>query len=171
LYRYDARGLVRMATDLTVGNGLCWSPDARTLYCSDTKAHTIYAFDFEADTGQIGPRRVFARFPGKQPQQDLRSYGGRPDGAAMDAEGGYWTAMFEGQRLLRLSPSGEITCEIKLPVRCATRPCFGGPDLQTLYITPSRENRSAAELAAQPLAGRVLALQVDVPGLPINTFD
>jgi sugar lactone lactonase YvrE len=169
-YRYTAGHLDRMAGDITVGNGLAWSPDARTMYCSDTKAHAIYAFDFDAATGGIGPRRVFARFPVKQAEQDLGTYGGRPDGAAVDVEGNYWSALFEGQRLVRLSPAGEITREIRLPVRCATMPCFGGPDLKTLYITTSREKRPAAELDAQPLAGRVLTLRVDVPGLPVNSF-
>jgi sugar lactone lactonase YvrE len=170
LHRYDASGLTRMATDFTVGNGLGWSPDAKTLYCSDTKAHAIYAFDFDADNGALGRRRTFASFPIKQAQQDLATYGGRPDGATVDSQGGYWSAMFEGQRLLRLSPEGEVTREIKLPVRCATMPCFGGPDLKTLYITTSRENRSAGELESQPLAGRVLTLRVDVAGLPADTL-
>lgn len=170
-YCYDrARGLRRMTGDITVGNGLGWSPDGRTLYCSDTKAHTIYAHDFDADTGTPGARRILARFPLKQADQDLATYGGRPDGAAVDAEGTYWCAMFEGQRLLRLSPSGELLREIHLPVRCATMPCFGGADLKTLYITTSREKRPDAELAAQPLAGRILTLRVDTPGLPANAF-
>ena len=93
---------------------------------------------------------------------------GRPDGAAMDSEGAYWVAMFEGQRLLRLSPDGEVLREVRLPVRCATMPCFGGPHLRTIYITTARENRPAAELLDQPLAGCVLALDVDVPGLPVH---
>jgi len=76
--------------------------------------------------------------------------------------------MFEGQRLLRLSPAGELLREVRLPVRCATMPCFGGADLKTIYITTSREKRPAAELMAQPMAGCVLALDVDVPGLPVN---
>ncbi len=171
LYRYDGQhGLRRIAGDITVGNGLGWSPDGRTLYYSDTKAHTIYAQDFDVDAGQPGTRRVFAQFPLKQPGQDLDAYGGRPDGAAVDAEGAYWCAMFEGQRLLRLSPRGDVLREIRLPVRCATMPCFGGADLKTLYITTSREKRPADELAAQPLAGRVLSLRVDTPGLPANCF-
>ena len=160
--------LVRRADNATVGNGLAWSPNGRTLYWSDTKAHTIYAFDFEPATGELGGRRVFARFPLKQEGQSLDGYGGRPDGAAVDAEGCYWVAMFEGQRLLRLSPAGELLREVRLPVRCATMPCFGGADLKTIYITTSREKRPAAELAAQPMAGCVLALDVDVPGLPVN---
>jgi sugar lactone lactonase YvrE len=76
--------------------------------------------------------------------------------------------MFEGQRLLRLAPSGELLREVRLPVRCATMPCFGGDDLKTIYVTTARENRPAAELADQPLAGCVLAFDVDVPGLPVN---
>ncbi len=153
---------------LTVCNGLAWSPDGRTIHWSDTTAHAIYAADFDAATGTLSQRRVFASFPVKQPGQALEGYGGRPDGAAMDAEGCYWTAMFEGQRLLRLSPRGEIVREVVLPVRCPTMPCFGGPDLRTLYVTTARANRPAAELIEQPYAGCVLALEVDVPGLPVN---
>lgn len=162
--------LVQRAGGVTVANGLAWSPDARTMYWSDTKAHTIFAFDFEPASGGISRQRVFASFPLKQDGQPLESYGGRPDGAAVDSEGCYWVAMFEGQRLLRLSPAGEIVREVVLPVRCATMPCFGGPDLKTLYVTTSREKRPAAELAMQPWAGCVLALDVDVPGLPASLF-
>ena len=99
---------------------------------------------------------------------DLAGYGGRPDGAAVDAEGAYWVAMYEGQRLLRLAPDGALLQEVPLPVRCPTMPCFGGADLRTLYITTARHGRPAAELEAQPLAGRVLTMAVDVPGLPVN---
>jgi sugar lactone lactonase YvrE len=160
--------LVRRADGVTVGNGLAWSPNGRTMYWSDTKAHTIYAFDFDPASGEPSGRRVFARFAPRADGQPLESYGGRPDGAAVDAEGCYWVAMFEGQRLLRLSPEGELLREVRLPVRCATMPCFGGVDLKTIYITTAREKRPAAELADQPWAGCVLALEVDVPGLPVN---
>jgi sugar lactone lactonase YvrE len=168
LYRYAGFGLQRMADDITVSNGLAFSPDARTMYWSDTKAHTIYAFDFEPLGGSISRRRVFASFPPRDPGQPLTAYGGRPDGAAVDAEGCYWVAMFEGARVLRLAPDGRVVTELKLPVRCPTMPCFGGADLKTLYITTARENRPADELAREPWAGSVLQLRVDVPGLPVN---
>ncbi len=168
LYCFSAGKLVRRQGDITVSNGLAWSPNGRTMYWSDTKAHTVYAFDFDPASGALAGKRVFASFPVKQAGQALDSYGGRPDGAAVDAEGCYWVAMFEGQRVLRLSPHGEVLRELRLPVRCATMPCFGGADLKTLYITTAREKRPEAELAAQPLAGCVLALDVDVPGLPAN---
>lgn len=168
LHCLSAGRLTRRAEGITVSNGLAWSPNGRTMYWADTPAHTIYAFDFEPHSGEISGRRVFASFPGKGTGGSLDGYGGRPDGAAVDVEGHYWVAMFEGQRLLRLSPEGVVVREVELPVRCATMPCFGGPDLKTLYITTARENRPAAELMMQPLAGCVLALEVDVPGLPVN---
>ena len=160
--------LVRRCDGITVSNGLAWSPNGRTMYWSDTAAHTIYSFDFEPASGALANRRVFASFPAKQAGQSLDSYGGRPDGAAVDVEGCYWVAMFEGQRLLRLSPEGEVVREVKLPVRCATMPCFGGANLKTIFITTARANRPAAELADQPYAGCVLAIEVDVAGLPAN---
>jgi len=155
------------AKGFTTVNGLAWSPNGRTMYWSDTRAHTIYAADFDPADGTLSGRRVFASFPVKQ-GDSLVGYGGRPDGAAVDAEGAYWVAMFEGQRLLRLSPDGELLREVELPVRCPTMPCFGGADLKILYITTARDNRPVAELLAQPWAGCVLALDVDVPGLPVN---
>ena len=170
LHCFSHGTLRAMGDDVTVSNGLGWSPDGRTMYWSDTTTHTVFEMDFDGATGQPGPRRVFARFPLKAADQDLSVYGGRPDGAAVDTEGAYWAAMFEGQRLLRLSPGGQVLAELKLPVRCATMPCFGGADLKTLYVTTGREKRPADELAQQPLAGRVLAFRVDVPGLPATLF-
>jgi len=168
LYRWDGAELTRIADGITTSNGLGWSPDGRTMYWTDTKAHAIDAFDFDLQQGTVSRRREFARYDVKQPGQPLSSYGGRPDGAAVDSEGAYWVAMFEGQRLLRLSSSGEVLLEVPLPVRCPTMPCFGDDDLRTLYITTSRENRPADELAAQPLAGSVLKMRIEVPGLPIR---
>ena len=168
LYRWAAGRLERMAGDVTVSNGLAFSPDGRTMYWADTPTHRVMAHDFDAAAGTLSAPRVLIQFELKQPEQDLSRYGGRPDGAAVDAEGAYWCAMFEGQRLLRIAPDGHVLQEVALPVRCPTMPCFGGSDLRTLYVTTSREKRSAAELAAQPLAGCVLQTRVDVPGLPVN---
>ena len=168
LYRCSGSRIDRVAGDISVSNGLAWSPDGGTLYWSDTHAHRIMAFDFDAADGTLSRQREFASFPRKAPGAELAGYGGRPDGAAVDVEGAYWVAMYEGQRLLRLAPDGRQLAELPLPVRCPTMPCFGGPDLRTLFITSVRANRPAAELAAQPLAGCVLTLRVDVPGLPVN---
>jgi sugar lactone lactonase YvrE len=168
LQRWADGALERVADGVTVANGLAWSPDGRTLYWSDTKAHRILAYDFDLAEGTLSRQRVFAQFAPRAEGQALADYGGRPDGAAVDREGHYWVAMFEGQRLLRLRPDGSVERELPLPVRCPTMPCFGGDDGRTLFVTTARENRPAEELAAQPLAGCVLTLRVDVAGLPVN---
>jgi len=168
LYCLDRGVLRRVADGITVGNGLAFSPDGRTLLWADTKAHRVHAFDLSAVDGSLSRPRVFVQFPIRDPAAPIAGYGGRPDGAAIDSEGAYWVAMFEGQRLLRLGPDGRQLAELRLPVRCPTMPCFGGPDLKTLYITTAREKRPPEELAIQPLAGCVLQCRVDVPGLPAH---
>ncbi|MFO1218869.1 MAG: SMP-30/gluconolactonase/LRE family protein [Burkholderiaceae bacterium] len=168
LYRFAEGVMVPMAQGATTGNGLAFSLDARTLYWSDTPAHTIYAFDFDLAAGTISRRRVFARFTPRDAAQPPEAYGGRPDGAAVDAEAHLWVAMFEGARVVRLSPAGSVVDELRLPVRCPTMPCFGGDDLRTLFVTTARRGRSAAELAFEPDAGHVLHTRVAVQGLPVN---
>lgn len=155
------RGAIRdYAKAVTVSNGVAFSPDNRTLYHADTTAHRITAYDFNLASGSVGASRVLKQFS----TDKSHHYGGRPDGAAVDSEGAYWCAMFEGGRILRLSPTGEILDEIKLPLRCPTMVAFGGADLRTLYITSARHNRPEAELLQYPLSGCVLALQVAVAG-------
>ena len=156
------------APDLTVSNGLAFSPDGRTIYRSDTTSHTIFRADYGLEEGVPGNWQVWARFERRQAQQPLSEYGGRPDGAAVDAQGCYWVAMYEGQRLLRLSPQGQCLQSLDLPVRCPTMPTFGGDDLRTLFVTTARQNRPAQELAEQPWAGCVLQMRVEVPGLPAH---
>jgi sugar lactone lactonase YvrE len=168
LYRWDGERLDRVAAGISVSNGLAWSPDGATMYWADTFAHRVDAFDFDAAAGTIALRRTFAEFAPKPADGTLAGYGGRPDGAAVDVEGGYWVALYEGARLACFAPDGTLRRELPLPVRCPTMPCFGGPDLKTLYITTAREKRPADELAREPLAGCVLQCRVDVPGLPAN---
>ncbi|MGQ3054968.1 MAG: SMP-30/gluconolactonase/LRE family protein [Roseateles sp.] len=163
LYCFDGGVFAAVVPGLTTSNGLAWSPDGRRVHWSDTKAHRVYAADFDVRTGALSSPRVFAEFKQRTPGDH---YGGRPDGAAMDAEGCYWAAMFEGRSLVRLAPSGEVVQRLELPVTCPTMPTFGGPDLRTLYITTAREKRPADELEREPLAGAVLRLRVEVPGLP-----
>ena len=154
-----------------MSNGLAWSPDARTVYWADTPAHVVHACDFDLRQGRLSNRRTFARFAPREPDLPLSAYGGRPDGATVDAEGCYWVAMFEGARVLRFSPDGELLRNLHLPVRCPTMPCLGGPDLRTLFITTSREKRPLRELAEMPLSGQVLQLRVDVPGLAAHSVN
>jgi sugar lactone lactonase YvrE len=165
------RPLVQLkAQNAVISNGLAWSPDASTLYWADTPNHVIHAWDWEPEGNEMSHHRVFQQFPGKpalwQPGQP--GYGGRPDGAAVDVEGNYWCAMFEGGRLLKFAPTGRLLAEFPLPVRCPTMPCFGDADLKTLYVTSARYKRPADELKALPQSGCVIAMRVEVPGLPVN---
>jgi sugar lactone lactonase YvrE len=158
------------ANNAITANGLAWSLDARTVYWADTPTHAVYAWDWDAETNAMRHHRVFHRFAPKpagwKPGQP--GYGGRPDGATIDAQGNYWCSLFEGQRLVKLSPAGDVLQEMPLPVRCPTMPCLGGEDLRTLYVTTSREKRPPEELQAFPLSGHVIARRVDVPGVPVN---
>jgi sugar lactone lactonase YvrE len=162
LYQVEHGAIVDQCKPVTVSNGLAFSPDNQVIYHADTRAHQIMAYDFDVKSGTVGKGRVFKQFS-KDRNAD---YGGRPDGAAVDIEGAYWCAMFEGGKLLRLSPQGELLGEIPLPVRCPTMMAFGGPDLRTLYITSARHNRPAVELAMLPYSGCVLSVNIDVPGRP-----
>ncbi|WP_096085635.1 SMP-30/gluconolactonase/LRE family protein [Agaribacterium haliotis] len=161
LWSLDANKQVELiADDLLTTNGIAWSPDNSVFYYSDTPKHIIYACDYELDTGKVGERRTFCEFPhGK----------GRPDGASVDVEGYYWAALYEGGRIVRISPDGEIVQEIAVPARCPTMVAFGGEDMKTLYIT-SAGGRPDEELKDFPHPGGIFKLRVDVAGIKENKF-
>ena len=115
LYRHADGRTQQLAGGITTSNGLAFSPDGRTLYWADTKAHAIDAFDVEPGDGSLSRRRAFARFTPRADGQPLSAYGGRPDGAAVDSAGNYWVAMYEGQRLVQLAPDGRLIAELPLP--------------------------------------------------------
>lgn len=193
LYSLDCRGgrppLIERKVDqtthpATIANGLAWSPDGRSLYWADTLDHVVHAWEYDLSSNVMTARRTFQQFEPKPPNWQmsqignctrnlsgaLESYGGRPDGASVDVQGNYYVAMFEGRRVCKFAPSGVLLDELETPVPCPTMPCFGGDDLQTLYITTARQSLSVASLEAFPLSGCVFATRVDVPGLPVNFF-
>jgi sugar lactone lactonase YvrE len=162
LYRLDPDfKLTAMVPDIMISNGLAFSPDTRTMYHADTPALTIYAWDFDAATGDVSNRRIFARF---------ESETDRPDGGAVDREGCYWSAFYRGGKVVRLSPRGEILAEFAVPAMCPTMCAFGGPDLKTLFVTSARQRRDAEELERLPQSGGIFAMRVSVPGLPEPKF-
>ena len=184
LYRLDARDAVEQKTppkfdivqkDAILANGLGWSPDNKTIYWADTVDQIIHAWDWDEVTGSMSNKRVFQKFDAKPagwtPENTLGvDYRGRPDGCAVDTQGNYYIAMYDGQRILKFAPSGKLLADIPTPTRCTTMPCFGAEDMKTLFITTSSFGRSAEELKAQPLAGHVFSMRVDVPGLPVNFY-
>ncbi|MEY4752059.1 MAG: hypothetical protein RIQ60_4273 [Pseudomonadota bacterium] len=130
-----------------VANSLCFSPDGRWMYVTDTPSRTIHRREYFAD-GRIGEPEVFAR---------LSEADGYPDGSCVDAEGGVWNARWQGRAVVRYSAAGEITDRVELPAAHVTCPAFGGPALDRLFITSARAGLDAAALAAQPLAGGVFS--------------
>ena len=158
LSRLDAdHSLHRVFGDITISNGLAWSPDGHTMYHADTPTRTIRAFDYDVASGMPSRPRTFASFTGEHD---------RPDGGAIDSAGNYWTAFYRGGRVVCLSPHGELVAEYPVPAMCPTMCAFGGDDLRTLYVTSARNGRDDAELARLPQSGSVFAMRVDVPGLP-----
>ena len=146
--------------DLLTANGIGFSPDNKTFYYADTPSHAINRCDFNLETGEVSNCSVFHQFP---------LGNGRPDGAAVDSEGYYWSALYEGGRVVRISPAGEIVQEILVPAKCPTMVAFGGEDLKTLYIT-SVGARPNEELAQYPHSGAIFAVRVAVAGRIENRF-
>ena len=160
LYRLDANlACTPLRNAIIIPNSLAWSPDGRSMYFADTNRHTIWAWDYDPASGAAGNERVFAD-----------TGAGRPDGSCVDADGCLWNAEYGGARLVRYSPAGKVDRVVELPFANPTCCCFGGGRLDILYVTSARQRLSAAELAAQPLAGSVLALSVGVQGLPESRF-
>ena len=177
LYSLDCRNgeavMECKVDNVLTANGLAWSPDGKTLYWADTPSHAVRAWDFDLASTSMASERVFLQRnpkPGGWTFDQQAGYGGRPDGAAVDVQGNYFVAMYEGACLCQFAPDGTLLAEIPTPVMCPTMPCFGGEDLRTLYITSARQGRSKAELEALPESGCVFSVRVEVPGLPVNFF-
>ncbi|WP_447760052.1 SMP-30/gluconolactonase/LRE family protein [Sphingopyxis panaciterrae] len=157
LYRLDPDGsLTEIFGGLTTSNGAAFSPDGRTFYHADTPTHAICAYDADRAGGTLGNGRIFHQF---------EDGNGRPDGAAVDAEGCYWSALWDGWRIVRLSPAGELLQTVDLPVQRPTMIAFGGADMQTAFVTSAGKNLTDDERKEQPHAGGVFTFRVDVPGL------
>lgn len=156
VYRLDADGTVEVVlTGVTISNGLAWSPDGTTAYYIDTPTRRVDAFDYDRERG-LHARRPFVTLAEAQ---------GRPDGLAVDAEGGLWVAMYGGGAVLRFRADGAPDGRVDLPVRDVTACAFGGPALDQLYISTSRYSADPA-----PLSGALFRADVDVAGLPTLPF-
>ena len=162
LYRLDPDGHVsRRLEGVTVSNGLAFSPDNRSMYFADSHRKEMYVIDFDLASGALGERRRFVQF-----EADW----GMPDGATVDAEGCVWVAGIGGSRVLRFDPTGRLVSQHRMPVTQPTSCQFGGPDLRTLFVTSARMRLGEAELASQPLAGSLFAIEPGVNGLPEPRF-
>ena len=150
LYRLDKKGrVVRMLDGIGCANGLAWSPDGRIMYFTDSHTSLVWAFDYAPEGGQISNRRVYL---------DLTDRDYIVDGSTVDAAGNYWlTVPFKG-KVLAFDPEGRQIAEVDMPCDLPTCCEFGGPTLETLYVTTARYRRSDAELAGQTAPGGLFAV-------------
>ena len=161
LYRLDPDGTVtQMEKGITISNGLGWSPDEKTFYYTDGLRYRVYQYDFDNVGGALSNRRTFLQFD-KTPVA--------PDGLTVDSEGCVWEAHWNNWKICRYAPDGSLLLEIDMPVQRPTSCIFGGPHLDTLYVTSCSRDRDETE-ALSPPAGAVFAIDVGVKGLPEPAF-
>jgi sugar lactone lactonase YvrE len=158
LYRLGPDGLAtRRIEGLGVSNGLAWTADGHTAYYADTLTERVDRFDYDADRG-LHNRRPFVRIPVES---------GMPDGLTVDADGGVWVTLWNGGAVHRYDPAGRLDAVIEFPVRRVTACTFGGPELDQLYVTSTR---NGAEPGEATTAGALFRVAAGVRGLPVRPF-
>lgn len=161
LYCYDRRaGLIEVLGNITISNGLCWSPDGSVLYHADSPSRSIRGYRFDVENGTASGPRVFAVTPP----------GVEPDGSAVDTDGGVWSAQWGGSRVVRYTAEGEMDVVVDMPVSQPSCVAFGGADLDLLFVTSAREGLGARDLAAEPRAGDLFVYRTNFRGLPAFRF-
>jgi sugar lactone lactonase YvrE len=161
LYRYAHGALERVLDEITLSNGIDWSPDGRLMYYVDSLTYGIDVFDVDADSGELRGRRPFVVLPRGS---------GVPDGLTVDDEGCVWLALYGRGRVHRYRPDGELDGEVTLPVTNVTSCGFGGADGRSLFVTTATQELAPDELARQPLAGSLFVAEVGVSGPPARPF-
>ncbi|MDY7543928.1 MULTISPECIES: SMP-30/gluconolactonase/LRE family protein [unclassified Cryobacterium] len=158
LRRLDPDGSVDVVlTGLTISNGLDWSPDGSLAYYNDTATGRVAVFDYSAETGLTG-QRSFAEIPAES---------GFPDGLTVDSQGGVWVALYGGSAVHRYTPDGRLDGVVEVAASRVTACTFGGPNLDELFITTSREGLDEGEEA---LAGSLFRVDAGVTGQPVREF-
>jgi sugar lactone lactonase YvrE len=162
LYRVDPGGeVVTVLPEVSISNGIGWSPDGRLMYYDYTPSRRVDVFDVDRDSGLVARRRQFV---------DLTRAPGFPDGLTVDADGCLWVAMWDGGAVHRYTPAGVLDRVVGVPATRTTACAFGGPGLGDLYITSATAGLDPAKLAAQPLAGSLFVLPGAGTGLPGHAF-
>lgn len=161
LYRVDASlNVVRVLSGVTISNGLAWSADGRTMYYTDTLTRRIDCFDFDPSDGGISNRRLLVQVAD-----------GYPDGMDIDVNGNLWVALWGASAVVCYDGrSGAELARVQLPVSQPSSCCFGGPDLDTLFITTARQSLSIDALLNEPTAGSIYQVKPGVVGRPVDLF-
>jgi sugar lactone lactonase YvrE len=161
LYSFDSENLKEVLSDLTIANGLGWSPDQKTMYFIDSLTSRVDSFDFDLASGAISNRQPFVTFSDP---------GVIPDGMTTDEEGGIWVALFGGSAVRRFDSSGKLTHTVSVPATQVTSCCFGGPDMSELFITTAQYAMDADTLSRDPLAGSLFRVKTSFKGSVSNRY-
>ena len=163
LYRMDVDHTVtKIATDIGISNGMGWSPDRSTMYYIDSPTKTVFAFDYDMESGAATNRRDVFKLNDEQ---------GWPDGMTVDDEGMIWLAHWAGSRVCRWDPgTGTVLEKYDTPAPHTSACCFGGDDLSDLYITTARKGLNDEQLEKAPLSGCLFRMKTDVTGSPTFSF-
>lgn len=156
VYQYRAGQTTKVIENIRIPNSICFSPDGRTVYFTDSGKMIIKCPTDPATGLPIGPWEDFFTMEGP----------GGADGSVVDSEGYLWNARWGGGKVIRISPDGKLDKVVEVPgVSQVSCPAFGGRDLKTLYITTAREHMTPEEIEREPHAGSVFAVELDVPGI------
>jgi len=159
LFCLDDRGKITvMEQNIGISNTLAWAPDQTRFYFADSLLNRIFAYEYDADTGRIAHKRLFFEAPGL----------GVPDGSAIDIDGCLWNARWGAGRVLRITPDGRIDRQIEVPALQTSSCAFGGPNLDTLFITSARIGMTPEAFTESPLSGSVFAISGLAQGLPVE---
>ena len=162
LYSFDGKSITKLLGNITISNGMTWSPDGKTFYYIDTPTREVNAFDYDLDSGAIANSRVAVRVP-----ESL----GWPDGMTSDMQGTLWIAMWGGAQITRWDlNTGQLLDQIPVPVIQPSSCTFGGKNMNELFITSARKDLDAAALKQYPLSGGVFSLETNVEGMPAFEF-
>lgn len=166
LFRFYPNGEIDVVADgLGISNGMGFSPDLRTFYHTDSPTRTIYKYDYDPTTHQIGQKRVFVKVGPEE---------GIPDGMTVDREGFVWSAMWGGGCLVRFDPDGKEERRIKFPATQTSACTFGGPDLSDLYVSTAAWGTGGPPGGLEPTGydfnahrgGALYRVRLDVQGKP-----
>ena len=153
LYRLDRDGtIVELESNVELPNGMGFAPDLETFYLVETNTNTIYAYDYDVESGDITNRSIFSR-----PDAEW-GY----DGLTVDSDGGVWVGLWGGGAVVRLTPAGELDASITIPAENVTTLSFGGDEYQTAYVTSATYEAPLTD----ERAGHLFAVETEYVGRP-----
>jgi sugar lactone lactonase YvrE len=162
LYSFDGKSVTKLFGNVTISNGLTWSPDYKTLYYIDTPTHEVKAFDYDMETGAIANMRVVVK---------LSETLGHPDGMTSDMQGNLWIAMWGGAQVTKWDPgTGQLLERMPVPAKNASSCVFGGRNMNELFITSARVGLDEETLKQYPLTGGVFRFETNAEGMPSFEF-